>query len=322
VLPYSPRAFGQVADTLLREAGDITPVLHATVADIGVEGARVTRVHALAWNEILEIHPKCVVDCTGEATIAALAGGAVADGSLDQAPALVFVMENADCSFTSRGMITVLRELRRAVEEGKLPAGGSRLSLVPGAEGNGRVAFKLNLMPAEPGRPAWQQVTAWEREGRALIGDVQRFLIGNVAAFRHAHLSRIAAQIGVRTGRRIQGLATLSDEDVLAVRKFADGIARGCWPMESWGDRPRPAMTFFEERDYYEIPFGCLCPAGLDNVLAAGRCISAAPGALASARVIGTCLATGSAAGHAAATKAAGETMEAAVVAIRTRMPG
>jgi hypothetical protein len=320
LLPFSPRSFEQVADMVLREARNVTPVLHATVADVGVEGPRVSRVRALAWNEVLAIHPKCVVDCSGEATAVALAGGAVRDGSADQAPALVFVMENADCSFTEHGMLAVLRELRRAVEQGRLAAGCERLSLVPGTERKGRVAFKINLKPGEPGQPAWHQVTAWERGGRALIDDVQRFLIGNVDSFRHAHLSRIAAQLGVRTGRRIQGLATLNDEDVLGVRKFADGIARGCWPMESWSGRPRPTMTFFEERDYYEIPFGCLRPAGLDNVLAAGRCISAMPGALASARVIGTCLATGWAAGIAAAMQAAGEPMEAAVNAIRARM--
>jgi hypothetical protein len=42
------------------------------------------------------------------------------------------------------------------------------------------------------------------------------------------------------------------------------------------GNGPRPEMTFFGERDYYEIPLDCLRPAGLDNVLAAGRCLSAA----------------------------------------------
>jgi hypothetical protein len=79
-------------------------------------------------------------------------------------------------------------------------------------------------------------------------------------------------------------------------------------------------MTFFAERDYFEIPLGCLCPMGLNNVLAAGRCLSATPGALASARVIGTCLATGWAAGVAAAWQADGKPSADAVAAIRSQM--
>jgi hypothetical protein len=79
-------------------------------------------------------------------------------------------------------------------------------------------------------------------------------------------------------------------------------------------------IAFFEERDYYEIPIGCLRPAGLDNVLAAGRCLSATSGALASARVIGTALATGWAGGQAAAVQAGGKPLAEAVELIRRQM--
>ena len=76
-------------------------------------------------------------------------------------------------------------------------------------------------------------------------------------------------------------------------------------------------MTYFAERDYYEIPFDCLRPVELDNVFVAGRCCSATTGAMTSARVIGTALATGWAAGTAAAFQALGRPLEDAVTAIR-----
>ena len=59
--------------------------------------------------------------------------------------------------------------------------------------------------------------------------------------------------------------------------------------------------------DYYEIPIGCLRARDLENVFVAGRCISAEPRAIASARVIGTCLGMGWAAGTAAPFQAQGK---------------
>ena len=58
----------------------------------------------------------------------------------------------------------------------------------------------------------------------------------------------------------------------------------------------------------------------LDNVLVAGRCFSATTGAMTSARVIGTALATGWAAGTIAAAQALGRPLDEAVAAIRQQM--
>jgi hypothetical protein len=146
---------------------------------------------------------------------------------------------------------------------------------------------------------------------------LRKFLVENVDACRNARLNSVAPQLGVRSGRRILGRARLSDEEVLNTRKFPTGIARGCWPMERWTTGPRPEMTYFAEGDYYEIPLDCLRPAELDNVWVAGRCFSATTGAMTSARVIGTAMATGWAAGTAAAFQAGGRSLEEAVAASR-----
>jgi hypothetical protein len=320
VLPYSPPAFARVADALATESGNISVILHATMAEARAENQRLNQVRALAWNELLTFCPKAVVDCTGEATAAALAGANAENGATDQAPALVFILENVDPSLAGRGLLEVRRELRRAVESGTLPALCERLSLVPGTGANGRLAFKLSLMPANPDRALWQQVTDWEREARSLLEPLHRFLVENVAACRNARLDSVAPQLGVRSGRRILGRARLADEDVLGTRKFPLGIARGCWPMERWTNSPKPEMTYFAERDYYEIPLDCLRPVELENVLVAGRCLSATTGAMTSARVIGTALATGWAAGTAAAFQASGRPLDDAVAIIRQQM--
>jgi hypothetical protein len=317
VLPYHAPAFARVADEIVGQSGNISVILHATVAEARAEDRKLNWVRALAWNEPLVFTPAMVVDCTGEATAAALAGANAENGATDQAPSLVFVLENVDPGLAERGLLEVRRELRRGVLDASLPAICERLSLVPGTGADGRFALKLSLFPAAAGRALWEQVTGWERESRAALGTLHRFLVDNVAAFKKSRLDSVAPQLGVRSGRRILGRGRLTDEAVLGARKSPSGIARGCWPMERWTDSPRPEMTYFAERDYYDIPLDCLRAAEMDNVLVAGRCLSATTGAMTSARVIGTALATGWAAGTAAAFQATGHTLDEAISAIR-----
>ena len=317
VLPFRTPVFASVADSLLRETENITLILHATLAGVGVEAARFTRARALAWNAPLEVRPTCVVDCSGEATAAALAGAPTEPGAADQVPSLVFSLADLSPDFQERGWLEVRRELRRGVVEGRLPALCERLSLIPGAGAEGSTSLKLHLLPASPAAPDWQQVTDWEREARQAVDTLLQFLAANTSSARQARLSSVAPQLGTRSGRRIQGRGTLTDEEVLGARKSAQGVARGSWPMERWGRAARPTLAFFPEGDYYEIPLDALRPTFLDNVLVAGRCFSATAGAMSSARVIGSALGTGWAAGTAAAFQALGRPEEEAVATLR-----
>lgn len=320
VLPYFPPHFAQVADALLARTRNAQVILHATVAEAEVQGPQVKAVRAFAWNEPITVCPRAVVDTTGEASAVALAGGASENGAADQAPALVFVVENVDPGLAGRGLLEVRRELRVAVQNGLLPEVCERLSLIPGSGANGSYAFKLSLYPADLSAPLWQQVTDWEREARRRLQPLVDVLTAKVAAFRHARLASAAPQLGVRSGRRILGRARLTDEDVLAARKTDSGIARGSWPMERWTSAPRPEMTYFAAGDFYEIPLDCLRPRELENVFAAGRCLSATTGAMTSARVIGIALATGWAAGTAAAFHAAGRPPAETLAALRSSL--
>ncbi len=320
VLPCPSPVFARLADAALSESENVRIIHHATAFAAQAEGARVVEVRALAWNEPLVLRPRNVVDASGEATVASLAGARVEEGAGQQAPALVFALEGLAPDFVPGGWLGARRELHRAVETGRLPAGCEGLALVPGTGAHGHAAFKLNLAGADPARPVWQQVTDWEREGRALVDVLQHFLAANTPGCGKARLLSVAPQLGVRSGRRIEGRARLTDPEVLGARKSPFGVARGAWPMERWGKDPRPDLTFFDERGYYEIPLDCLRPAELDNVLVAGRCFCAEAGAMSSARVIGTALATGWAAGMAAAVQALHRPLEEAVATLRQQM--
>ena len=112
VLPFPILAFARVADAVISESGNVTAVLHATVAEAQAEGPCLVEVRALAWNQPLAVRPRTVVDCTGEATAAALAGAGVESGIADQSPSLVFVMENIDPAYP----IQEFRRSRRSIK--------------------------------------------------------------------------------------------------------------------------------------------------------------------------------------------------------------
>jgi len=106
----------------------------------------------------------------------------------------------------------------------------------------------------------------------------------------------------VREGRRVIGRYRLTREDVLVGRKFEDGVARASWPIELWEEGQLGAsFEYLPDGETYDIPLRCLHARDVENLFVAGRCLSASHEALGSARVIGTCLATGAAAGRAAA---------------------
>ena len=151
-----------------------------------------------------------------------------------------------------------------------------------------------------------------------LLGPLVRFLTAQVAACRQARLAAVAPQLGVRSGRRIIGRAYLTDETVLTAQKSPLGVARGCWPMERWGASPRPAMNYFAEREFYDLPAELSAAGGSGKCLCGGPLSIGHAGAMTSARVIGTALATGWAAGTAAAGQVSGRPLEAAVEQIRS----
>ena len=151
--------------------------------------------------------------------------------------------------------------------------------------------------------------------------DLARFLVANTAACRNARLGWVAPQLGIRSGRRIRGRATLTDKDVLGARKARTGDRAWVLANGALGTARRHLkMLYFDEGHYYDISLDCLRPVELDNVLVAGRCFSAEAGAMSSARVIGTALATGWAAGTVAAFQAKGRPADEAVDLIRKQM--
>jgi hypothetical protein len=138
-------------------------------------------------------------------------------------------------------------------------------------------------------------------------------MASEVPGFADASIVDIAAQIGVRETRRIQGEYVLTGEDILTSRRFDDAIGINAWPMElhtagkiEWQFPYNWEST--EGRVFNDLPWRMLVPAQVDNLLVAGRCASMTHEGQSAARVSGGCFVMGQAAGTAAAMMSASQT--------------
>lgn len=310
-LPYAVEAFHQEACTWLQRHG-VRLRLHSPVAGVECRGRRIVCLQVHGADAVFRLHPQVVVDCSGEALVSRLAGAACLPMSQPQADAFVFRVAGLPEVPESALTLVLLRALRRGVAQGRLEPICERLSLVPGSQVRDSALLKLGL-------PGVGDRTRAELTARALCHDIVRYLRGSDVALAGLRIAAMAPQLGVRSGPCPRGLAVLDEASVLAAAKPEDGVACGAWPVEYWGEGRRPTMRCFAMDDHYLIPAPALVSRDFDNLFFAGRGFSATEMAMASARVIGTCLGTGYAAGALAAARLQRGDWRAGIETVRRR---
>lgn len=139
-------------------------------------------------------------------------------------------------------------------------------------------------------------------EGRRQVFEIMSFFKKFIPGFENAILIESGNQIGVRESRRIIGDYTINEHDVVEGKLFDDTIALGSWPIDIH-DPEGKSLEIKEMKwgTYYGIPYRCLIPKDINNLIVTGRTISATHEAFASTRVSPICMALGQAAGIAAA---------------------
>ena len=159
-------------------------------------------------------------------------------------------------------------------------------------------------------------ITRAEIQARKAVKSMFYYLKRNFAALKDIELCSIAPEMGFRDSRRIKGLYRLTWEDIEDARHFEDSIAvfprfydyvapEGDWSGDGRWERgmknPNWIFERFDDKRTFEIPYRCLVPVKVRNLLVSGRCISADYIAESSLRAILACMLTGQAAGTAAA---------------------
>jgi len=305
-LRFHPEIFKFVSEELAVQSG-VELLYHSIVTDVlwEKENSRLTGVIVEGKSGRRAILARIIIDASGDGDVAFRAAVPCEMGDEKgrlQTLTTMFRMIHVDIE-KMRDLTTpkVKERLEDAVKTGeygfKRPDG-----ILNPALPSGLVSANIVSVPDLIATDA-QDLTKAEMEGRKQVLEYIRAFRKYLPGFEDAELSSFAPQIGIRETRRVQGEYVLQEKDVLKGMKFDDGIALGAWPMETHDPETRRIVwKFIEiEDDYYTIPLRCLIAKGVENLLVAGRCLSATHAAHASARVIGPAFAMGEAAGILAA---------------------
>jgi glycine/D-amino acid oxidase-like deaminating enzyme len=300
-ITYNPETLKRVWDDLAREAG-VRVLLHSFITGAVTDGDRVTGLTFVNKGGAHAVSAKVVIDATGDADVVAGAGGdyeLAGRDSAQQTLTTTFRLANVD----ERALTVNKEQLHALMRE----ANASGRFALPREEGSVHRTPDRGVMATIMTRMSGvapddvEGVSRAEAEGRAQAFEYFRFLKSMAPGYEAAVLIGTSPWIGVRETRRILGDYQVSGEDVLAARRFPDGIARCGAPIEDHHDGRDTRWSYIPNSGTYTIPYRALLPRNRDGILVAGRCLSATHDAHASARSIGTCMAMGQAAGSAAA---------------------
>ncbi|HSZ24165.1 MAG TPA: FAD-dependent oxidoreductase [Cytophagaceae bacterium] len=294
-LPYHPFDFKLLCDGYA-QSENIKVFFQSSVSQVEREGSKIVSVYAVAYDRLIKIQPLSVIDCTGEALLSLMADALVIESDEYQTPAQVFSMEGVEATSEANLGLILLKEIQNAIFEGTLMDTYSNVSVVPGSLFQDHVTLKIGI--PEKIKNDVNKITEIEFIARKMIQTITEFLTTKVLIFKNARLSEVAPEAGIRTGRRHKGNYILTKEEVLQCHKSNHSAGKGTWPIEFWDLGKRVNMSFFEIENYYDIPKDCLRSSVIKNLFFAGRNISATEEAIASARVIGTCLQTGFSSGE------------------------
>lgn len=297
-LTIHPEIYKVAIDRLLARGG-VEVLYHAHVCDAGLAGTRVIGLEVALRDGRARFAAPVVVDGTGDAEIAFYAGA-----PFDLAPDLQALTSHFRLGNVDRGPTwTQWEEITRGAMQAAHAAGEVGVFGGPWVIrlADGEISLNVTRVFGNPVDAI--EMSAAEQAGRAQMLQIWNILRRRVPGLAQSYILSGSSQLHIRESRIIRGEYVLTEDDLRHARRFPDSIAVGAWPVDI-----HPADGFVGVHPHkenppqpYEIPFRCLLPREVDGLLVAGKPISTTHRAHGSTRVPGTSLATGQAAGVAAA---------------------
>ncbi|MFA3918157.1 FAD-dependent oxidoreductase [Ruegeria hyattellae] len=289
---------------MLEEAG-VRVHVNSTAFAPQMQGDRIEVVEFYDRRGPHLVHPRIVIDCSGDGDISAKSGVpyTLGDGQGNMmGVTLSFLMVNADWKRVFAEDDPYFRgHAAKGISEGRLHEHLAQLYLMKGFHHDTVFCNSVVIRGVDGTDP--QAMARATQEGRRRCRQLADFLRSDIPGFERSRLTYLGPTVGVRETRKLEGMVQVTGADLARGRKFDDGIVACDNPiddvMRASDEMTHDAMV--EQGGFYTIPFRSLVPKRIENLMFAGRILSADPTAFASVRGMPQCMTMGQATGVAAA---------------------
>ena len=320
ITPYEPETYKYVAQEMLTEAG-AEVLFHTFVSDVYMDGERMQGIEAVNKTGKSLYTARIFIDTTGDADIAYRCGVPMEQKPHKQNASMLFTLGGVDTARVYEAMrkgegITGWGEWHNRIlmgprlddpSVGLIHMAGHFVGLHGEEVTFTAISVRAGLLYINATRTTGidgtlaEDLSVAELSERRHVHDLLTALRKQVPGMEKCYLL-YTAPVGIRESRNIVGDYVLQKEDVLSGREFADSVARGAYPIDIHDPKGgRTQFQFIKDGGSYSIPYRCLLPVGVENLLVAGRCLSATHEAMGTARIMGAVMSQGEAVGTAAA---------------------
>ena len=300
---FKTEYFKMALDDMVSEYG-VDVLYHSIISEVEYNDRRIKSVKAATKMGSVVLSADFFVDATGDGELFYLAGcdhllGREGD-NLCQPMTTCFRVCNIDIPLYKKELPELQRLYKEKRAQGEITNPRENILQFYGL-GEGIVHYNTTrVVMLDPTDPL--EVSRAEAESRRQVYEVVDFLKKNSKAYKDAVLISIASEIGVRESRKLRGVHVITEEELFACTRFEDSIALGNYDIDIHSpDGTGTRIRKFDRDKYYTIPYRSLLPKEYDNLLVAGRCISATHEAQSSVRIMPICASMGEAAGVAIA---------------------
>ena len=291
----NPYVYSAVAEEALRKAGVELRLLTfpVKVSGLSPEGVRTITLQSDAGAQ--EIAVRQVVDATGNAAVALMAGASVVrEPEASRQPGTYFFrLDSKGLSFDAAALD---KAQRAALEAGELEPTDVVIPMSAFVRQSG--GWGNYVHGADNSTAQTRSETNWK--GRAAMLRVLRFL-RRQPGLEKVRIVFAERETGVRETVRIVGDAIVTEADYVAGRVFPDALCYSYWMIDAHDALGKASkLLYLEPERVATVPLGALIPKGVNGLLAAGRSVSSDHLANSALRVQGSCMAMGQVAGVAA----------------------
>jgi hypothetical protein len=294
IIPYEWEVFQQLMKETLAHH-NVTVLTNTELTGVNRNENQINNIIVQTSSQTATIAIQSIIDCSGNGMVSVLGNLSLIQEATYQAASQIFRIKDIEVTNEFTLNMSIKRMVMRKMKENNWPESYLSLSVVPGSLHHQSVDLKLTL--PEVIKDSNEATKLIQEKAHQRIRELFPVLQQHITSFKNASIDYIFPSLGVRVQQRSKGTYILTEEDVMSCKKSDEGIAIGAWPIEEWTNDGKLHLDYFTTDDGYDIPVGCLISNEISNLYFAGKNISATSRAIASARVMGTGLQTGYAAG-------------------------